>query len=201
MITKIRIYLGCIVLICYATLLFSSDTTVLTPEGRPVPADTPSEMSSELINYYNNATDDYIADPNNDENYSDEICAIRIGNSSDTYNCHGYAWSISEGGETVWIGTSADPDVETYYWSDGAYSNDGEPSYVSASEFEATHAWYTDGDHSVRKIQNSYPTSVVYRDFQAHYNVELNYVSKWGYYGKYQHAKGHDIYKMGVSVR
>ena len=51
-------------------------------------------MSSYYINYYNNLIDDYIQDPNGDGDYSDEICAIRIGNSSNTYNCHGYAWSF-----------------------------------------------------------------------------------------------------------
>ncbi|MDZ7304874.1 MAG: tetratricopeptide repeat protein, partial [candidate division KSB1 bacterium] len=177
-----------IFLLCLTTLVFlfpnllhAGDTTVWTPEGRPVPADTPPEMSDTdiawchwYIQYY------YIDNP-------PYLNAVRIGNASNTYNCHGYAWSLSEGGEQVWIGTDEDPDVEIYYWTDGAWSNDGQPSYLTASESEATHAWYNPGDHSVRKIQNSYPRPI---------DGARDYVSKWGYFGLYQHQKGHDIYRL-----
>jgi tetratricopeptide (TPR) repeat protein len=65
-------------------------------------------------------------------------------------------------------------------------SNDGVPSYISASESEATHAYYFDGNHSARKIQNSYPCSI---------QGGRDYVSKWGHFGGvYAHAKGNDPY-------
>jgi parallel beta-helix repeat protein len=165
----------------FQNLLYAGDTTVRTPEGRSVPADTPPEMSADDIAWCHWYIQYYYIDN------SPNLNAIRIGNASNTYNCHGYAWNLSEGGQQVWIGTIEDPDVETYYWTDGAWSNDGQPSYLSASESEATQAWYNPGDHSVRKIQNSYPRSI---------EGGRDYVSKWGYFGLYQHAKGHDIYRL-----
>ncbi len=162
--------------------LFSGDTYVYTPEGRPVPADINQEMSSEQIAECHRYIQEEWIEP-------EGLNAVRIGDASNKYNCHGYAWSLSEGNKKVWIGTDEDPDVETYYWTDGAWSNDGQPSYFSSSESAAAHAWYSDpgDDHSVRKIQNSYPCTI---------SGGRDYVSKWGYYGLYQHAKGHDIYKL-----
>jgi len=34
------------------------------------------------------------------------------------YNCHGYAWHVSEGGEKVWIGYDY-VTTEDIYWTDG----------------------------------------------------------------------------------
>lgn len=160
-------------------LLHAGDTFVYTPEGRPVPADTPQEMSQPQIDECHRIIQSYIDGP-------PYLNAVRIGDASNTYNCHGYAWSVSEGGDTVWIGTLEDPDVEVYYWTDGTWSNDGQPSYLSCSESEATHAWYNPGDHSVRRIVNSYPRPI---------SGGRDYVSKWAFYGLYQHEKGHDIYR------
>ncbi|NQV13883.1 right-handed parallel beta-helix repeat-containing protein [bacterium] len=115
---------------------------------------------------------------------------MKIESASNKYNCHGYAWHLSEGqADKVWIGTREDLDVEIYYWTDGAWSNDSQPSYQTSTEATATHAWYSDvgDDHSVRKIQNSYPVAV---------SGGRDYISKWGYFGLYQHEKGHDIYKL-----
>ena len=36
-----------------------------------------------------------------------------------TYNCHAYAWHISEGGSAVWMGLSTNP--TSIYWIDGSY--------------------------------------------------------------------------------
>ncbi len=164
----------------FQNILFAGDTIVRTPEGRPVPADTPTEMSDGEIAWCHWYIQYYYIEPY-------QLNAVLIGNASNTYNCHGYAWSVSEGNEQVWIGTHEDHDVETYYWTDGAWSNDGQPSYLTASEFEATHSWYTDDDHSVRKIQNSYPRPI---------EGGRDYVSKWGACGLYQHEKNHDCYYL-----
>ncbi len=174
------VYLFILFIFLYQHLLYAGDITIRTPEGRPCPADTPQEMSQSDIDYCHWYVQHYYIDPY-------QLNAVRIGNASGTYNCHGYAWSLSEGCEAVWIGTREDPDVETYFWTDVAWSNDGQPSYLSASESEATHSWYTDDDHSVRKIQNSYPCVI---------EDGRDYVSKWGNCGLYQHAKNHDCYYL-----
>ncbi|MEZ5063406.1 MAG: hypothetical protein R3B81_01675 [bacterium] len=45
--------------------------------------------------------------------------------SSRQYNCHGWAWEKSEGGQTVWIGVNigdgGEEDAEDVYWTDGSY--------------------------------------------------------------------------------
>jgi len=43
-----------------------------------------------------------------------------IGNSSATYNCHGYAWYVTEGGEDVWIGADRGS-PEELFMTDGSY--------------------------------------------------------------------------------
>jgi hypothetical protein len=73
-----------------------SQTTVYTPEGAPVTAWVFSEFSPDDITYYNSVGDSLVIF------YS--LNAVRIGNASNVYNCHGYAWCKSEGGATVWIG-------------------------------------------------------------------------------------------------
>ena len=158
-----------------------AQTTIFTPEGRQVTAYTPNEMSQEDIEYCHWYIWYYYLD--SDYPYTYNLNAVRIGNASSTYNCHGYAWSLSENCEKVWIQN----DEEVKYFSDGAWSNDGQPSYLTASESEATHSWYTNQDHSVRKIQNSYPAVI---------SGSRNYVSKWGSCGLYQHEKNHDCYYL-----
>lgn len=43
-----------------------------------------------------------------------------VGPASKKYNCHAYAWHISEGGMAVWMGLSSNP--TSIYWTDGSYS-------------------------------------------------------------------------------
>jgi len=167
------------ILILVFTLLFPNSlyaVTIYTPEGRSVTASTPSEMSQGDIDYCHWYIQVFYIDPY-------DLNAVRIGNASQTYNCHGYAWSLSEGDVKTWI----QDDEEKKYFSDDAWSNDSQPSYLTASESEATHSWYTDNDHSARKIQNSYPAVIT---------GGRNYISKWGMCGLYQHAKNHDCYYL-----
>ncbi|MGV8139197.1 MAG: hypothetical protein AB2L20_28720 [Mangrovibacterium sp.] len=70
------------------------------------------------------------------------------------YNCHAYAWHISEGGNKVWIGryTSTAEDI---YWADG--------SYFEVPENIATKvSYHQDGNHSAIKLNSTW------------------YQSKWG---------------------
>jgi tetratricopeptide (TPR) repeat protein len=90
-------------------VLADSQTTIYTPQGSIVP-DTYicDEMSPSEIAALNKwATNTY---PN----------AILISNASSTYNCHGYAWYVSEGGSPVWIGYNTFT-AEDIYWQDNSY--------------------------------------------------------------------------------
>lgn len=45
---------------------------------------------------------------------------LELGTVSGTYNCHGYAWYVSEGGERVWIGYYFYTSEDIFWW-DGSY--------------------------------------------------------------------------------
>ena len=80
---------------------------------------------------------------------------ILIDSSSRTYNCHSYAWNISEGGATCWIeygGINL-----SKYWTNDLYS-----SATQGNNYGYTRVYYS-GDHSAL---SSYGTSY--------------YTSKWG---------------------
>lgn len=98
-----------------------------TPKGSSVTATTPSEVYTDQVtrddikaywlNIYPNAT--------------------VIGEPSSTYNCHSYAWNMTEGGPTAWL--IASPDLHKY-WDDG--------SYIQTTIAEAEKIYYSNGDHS-----------------------------------------------------
>lgn len=46
--------------------------------------------------------------------------AQKLEEATSTYNCHAYAWHISEGGNRVWIGYYT-ATAEDIYWQDGSY--------------------------------------------------------------------------------
>jgi len=70
------------------------------------------------------------------------------------YNCHAYAWHVSEGGDKVWIGKKTDT-AEDIYWTDG--------SYTEVPESIATKVSYDQsGNHSAIRINSEW------------------YQSKWG---------------------
>lgn len=69
--------------------------------------------------------------------------AVYMGEATTTYNCHAYAWSVTEGGPKVWMGYS--PNDPSYnptkvYWNDG--------SYVETTQADATKVSYPNGNHS-----------------------------------------------------
>lgn len=80
------------------------------------------------------------------------------------YNCHSYAWNVSEGGPYVWVGLFSDEtqSPQSVYWSQG--------SYIEVPEAIATKVRYT-GDHSAVIVGNGI------------------YVSKWGRSIKCRHSK------------
>ena len=76
--------------------------------------------------------------------------AIYLGEATSKYNCHAYAWSMSEGGREVWMN---DP---TLYMTDGSYT------LTSSTDLKATKIFYYGGNHSAVKSYGRY------------------FVSKWG---------------------
>jgi len=73
---------------------------------------------------------------------------------SNKYNCHAYAWHVSEGGNKVWIGYYTDT-AEDVYWTDG--------SYIEVPENESTKvSYHQDGNHSAIRLNSTW------------------YQSKWG---------------------
>lgn len=83
--------------------------TIYTPNGSLVPDTviTP-EFNSATISYINSSIDSSY--PN----------ATRVGSASNTYNCHAYAWHVSEGGGHVWLGADTST-AEDVYWNDCSY--------------------------------------------------------------------------------
>lgn len=69
--------------------------------------------------------------------------ATIVGDQDYRYNCHAYAWHVSEGGDLVWMGRLTDF-AEDVYWNDG--------SYIEVSEIEATKvSYHVSGNHSAIK--------------------------------------------------
>ncbi len=86
-----------------------------------------------------------------------------ISEATRTYNCHGYAWHVSEGGDNVWINTPNDDK----YWTEGTY----DASYKQiSSQTNAKVAFVESADHSAIR------TSVA--------NI---FISKWGQAPRFQH--------------
>lgn len=69
--------------------------------------------------------------------------ATIVGDQDYRYNCHAYAWHVSEGGDLVWMGKNT-VFAEDVYWNDC--------SYIEVSEIEATKvSYHVSGNHSAIK--------------------------------------------------
>lgn len=113
---------------------FAQDTRsdVFTPKGSNVQAWIRTENTNSWRSYY----DSYFATANRTYVYY-------FGgsySSSRRFNCHGYAWHMSEGGNPRWIGYTQTSD-EDIYMSDGSYVQ------VCSETYPGKVSW-ADGDHS-----------------------------------------------------
>lgn len=79
----------------YSFAYSQTQSNLATPKGNPVVAYITPELSNSERAYW----DSYYASPSRTQ-----IPTSGGYSSSGTFNCHGYAWSISEGGSTRWIG-------------------------------------------------------------------------------------------------
>lgn len=90
--------------------------------------------------------------------------AIILDEGTCTYNCHAYAWWMSEGGEQCWINNTLGDESENLskFFNDGIYT-------ITESPSSGDKVYYTYGDHS----------AIVYSG-----NV---FTSKWGPYPLVRH--------------
>lgn len=98
--------------------------------------------------------------------------ATFVDNSTRAYNCHSYAWNMTEGGPKCWINQykSDESSNIALYWEGGSFSE----TYNQ----NAQKIFYPDGDHSA-----------------IMYNATSNiYQSKWGQGPLMRHAPGYGPY-------
>lgn len=119
---------------------------IQTPNGSYVPDSYYISGVAEYNTYYLPSLTQYISSTYNG--------AELIDVPSEKYNCHAYAWHMTEGGDTVWIGRQY-PTSENIYWQDG--------SYIEVAENNATKVSYHEtGNHSAIRLNSTW------------------YQSKWG---------------------
>jgi len=134
-------------------------TTIYTPKGTAVLAYIIPEMSpAQIASVNSQAASQY---PN----------AQRMDDASATYNCHGYAWHITEGGSRVWIDTPGDDT----YWTDGSYNE------VTNSSTYPAKVSYASDDHSAVTTSQA--------------DV---FISKWGAWPLMKHNKNYTPYNSSV---
>lgn len=105
--------------------------SITTPKGSIVPSAYKFVYQDMAINSW-----DYSYRVNYINNNYPNV--IIVGPPSYKYNCHGYAWHVSEGGDEVWIGDS--DGAESIYWNDD--------SYIEVPLNIATKVSYGTADHS-----------------------------------------------------
>ena len=94
--------------------------------------------------------------------------AIALSSPTATYNCHAYAWHMSEGGNAVWMGSTTNP--TSIYWTDGSYIQTTEKG-------NGIKVSYANGNHSA-----------VTTDQQD------IFISKWGSWPLIKHEKDYCPY-------
>ena len=153
--TKMNVTLLIFVLISVTQVLAQSPITISTPKSSNVYAHTRPEilddqdkidLSAEMVRDYPNATEQ------------------NAPSATTTYNCHSFAWNMSEGGPTCTVAYYAGDTNESIYWTDNSYIETTEP-YASKISYNAD-------DHSA--IQTT---------------TQGMYISKWGDYPKMLHAR------------
>ena len=124
---------------------YSSTTTVYTPTNLPV---TAGVFNGTDITYTSSDVALWTSE------LSQLYGAVYMGPKTRTYNCHGYTFSVSEGGSTVWINQGC---LNPYFSNNSGYVE-------TKNESEAIKVYYNPaGDHSAIRLDSWW------------------YQSKWGY--------------------
>ena len=141
--------LGCLVT---ATLFAQTYTTVYTPKGTAVSAKIYNEMTAQQIIQTNNMVASLYQN------------TTRLADASTQYNCHAYAFHLTEGKTNrVWIDSPGDDS----YWQDGSFVE-------VCTEANGRKVSYPSGDHSAVRSAQSIPLG--------------RYDSKWGQWPVLRHA-------------
>jgi hypothetical protein len=147
-------------------LLYSQtpDTTVRTPRNTIVPG----------CYYWNDTTEEQNAylDREAIKNYPN---AQLLCGSSRTHNCHGFTFSVAEGGEELWIGMyNYYPQEEECFWEDGSYN----------------------------RVDQEFATKVVY--YGDHTGITTDtldlFISKWCEGPRMKHRRGDSPYSNPVEM-
>ncbi|RNC63691.1 hypothetical protein D7D25_14870, partial [Proteiniphilum sp. X52] len=156
---------------------------VYTPNGTVVEAHT---LSAGDVALFEAQAAGWLAD----HNLTDSV--QRVGAATREYNCHSFAWNISEGGNNVWVNAFLDSDYNSFnpynsnsipplpqniskYWDDGSYIQVSNESLASKVWYGSCWTWTVYGwsdncDHSAVRLSNGL------------------YKSKWGAWPLYIHA-------------
>jgi hypothetical protein len=133
--------------------------TLYTKCGKSVQGLVITELSASEITAYNAAATTEF--PN----------ATLLANSSSTYNCHSYAWNITNGGQKCWINATnsiGSNNIQNYWLRD---------YYTSTTASNAQKIYYYASDHSA--VVSS---------------IAGMYESKWGTWPLMRHAPGYGPY-------
>ncbi len=142
-----NIYLLTIFLCCY---LYGLGQTCYTPTGVAVSCERLTETYDSAEIAAGNAYYDSLINANG-------WSAIRLSDCSSIYNCHGYAWHMSDDGDTIRLPN--DSDVAKYCTGESATY-----TVVDGSEREYVKVYYNGAQHSAI----------------VHPNIPSRVISKWG---------------------
>lgn len=95
--------------------------------------------------------------------------ATFVSSSTWTYNCHSFAWNVSDGGDICWINNDSNSHLSRY-WTNDYYCQTSYPGLCSK-------IFYYNSDHSAIKLSNT------------------QYESKWGCGPLMEHAPGYGPYQ------
>lgn len=156
-----------ILLVALSTATCFSRTIIHTKGGKAIEVKIRAEMSKEEIQQY-------------DEQYRKQFPeATMLSSSSATYNCHSYAWNLSDGGDTIcWINEQTkdkEPNIANYWTND---------YYSETTESNAKKIYYYKSDHSAIVSET----------------VQGMYESKWGAMPLMRHAPGYGPY-LNMNIR
>ncbi len=167
-----------------------------TPFGMQIDETPVTEASSSLLALWENAGDAWVNAHGNGQ-------VIKTGSATRTYNCHSFAWNMSEGGNTMWIDlyntndrlffnlnrynrdiTPPGPTNITRYWTD--------ESYIEVPEYQASVVWFG----SCWTWNSTSGEWVNQCDHSAIRLASGLYVSKWGSWPRYIHPRDKCPYNL-----
>jgi len=158
---KKRIIIAALFLLAFSSILAQTYTTIHTKGGQAIEVLICEKLPDDIAQSYNEAC------------LAEFPLATMLSSSTTTYNCHSYAWNLSDGGNlTCWINqlTSTKQPNISKYWTNDYYSE--------TSEAKAVKVFYYQSDHSAIVS----PT------------VSGMYESKWGAWPLMRHAPNYGPY-------